>query len=64
MSIITFGLWLMTIVVALLIAAQLSWLTLAFVFEQAIARGVTCAGARGVWRGGKGGALGHGLLPC
>jgi len=39
-SMITFGLWLMSVVVALLIAAQLCWLMLAFMFEAAVARGV------------------------
>jgi hypothetical protein len=39
-SLITFGVWLMTVVVALLIAAQLCWLMLAFMFEAALARGV------------------------
>jgi hypothetical protein len=37
---VTFGLWLKTIVVALLIAAQLCWLLLALMFEAALARGV------------------------
>jgi hypothetical protein len=41
MTLITFGLWLMTVVVALLIAAQLSWLLLAFMFEAAMVHGVT-----------------------
>ncbi|GBF88687.1 hypothetical protein Rsub_01586 [Raphidocelis subcapitata] len=40
-SLITFGLWLMTVVVALLIAAQLCWLLLAFMFEAAMVHGVT-----------------------
>jgi hypothetical protein len=39
-SAITFGLWLVTVVVALLIAAQLCWLLLAFMFEAALLRGV------------------------
>lgn len=39
-SVITFALWLMSIVVALLIAAQLCWLLLAFMFQSALAHGV------------------------
>ena len=39
-SMITFGLWLMSIVVALLIAAQLCWLLLAFMFQTAFTYGV------------------------
>jgi hypothetical protein len=40
-SMVNFGLWLKTVVVSLLIAAQLCWLLLAFMFEAALARGVT-----------------------
>jgi hypothetical protein len=39
-SFVTFALWLVAIAVALLIAAQLCWLLLAFVFEAALLRGV------------------------
>lgn len=39
-STINFGLWIMAIVVALLIAAQLCWLLLAFMFEAALLSGV------------------------
>lgn len=39
-SAINFGLWIVAVVVALLIAAQLCWLLLAFMFEAALLRGV------------------------
>lgn len=40
-SIINFGVWIMAIVVALLIAGQLVWLTMAFVLNSALTYGVT-----------------------
>lgn len=39
-SVITFALWLMSMVVALLIAAHLCWLLLAFLFRSALQQGV------------------------
>ncbi|KIZ04414.1 hypothetical protein MNEG_3539 [Monoraphidium neglectum] len=38
-SAITFGVWIMAVVVAVLIAAQLCWLLLAFMFETALLQG-------------------------
>ncbi|KAI8471863.1 MAG: hypothetical protein J3K34DRAFT_415960 [Monoraphidium minutum] len=43
LSVITFGLWLMSAVVALLIAAQLCWMLLAFMFQTAFTQGVAQA---------------------
>jgi hypothetical protein len=41
-SMVTLGLWLVAVSSALLIAGQLCWLLLAFVFEAALQRGVEC----------------------
>jgi hypothetical protein len=41
MSLVTFGVWLMCISIALLIAGQLGWLLVAFLFESAFHMGVS-----------------------
>jgi hypothetical protein len=46
-SAITFGVWIMAVVVAVLIAAQLCWLLLAFMFETALLQGTQCVAGPG-----------------
>lgn len=40
-ALLNFGWWLLTIVVVLLLAGSLVWLTVAFLFESALTMGVT-----------------------